>query len=242
MVATQTEVEAEPRWRRAGPPYELTRGEIVALLREQGYIVTERQLQVWATRGILPPPTRKLPRGATDGAPRAIYPGYMATAIRDLLDEARQGRQLAALKEAAPSYIEARRLQAGAEASPLTPVRAERQVLWKVEATPPSAGAAVAHADGATAPATAASACMSATGSLVATGTVTPRISRALSREMLAYARRFAEKNGTRLKHAALMVEGEDGQRLSLTLSGDETQPADDQINTHYLTNRACLC
>ena len=191
MVAAQTEVEVDPRWKRVGPPYELTRDEVVAFLREQGYIVTERQLQQWATRGILPTPPRKLPRGATDGVSRAVYPGYMATAIRDLLDEARQGRQLAALKEAAPRYIAARQSQAGPEASPLAPVGAEYQSSWKVEATS------------------------------AATGTVTPRISRALSREVLAYARRFAEKNGTRLKCATLVVEGEDGQRLSLTLNSD---------------------
>ncbi len=225
MVATQTEGDVEPRWRRAGPPYELTRGEIVEFLREQGYIVTERQLQKWAMRGILTAPTRKLPRGATDGKPRAVYPGYMATAIRDLLDDVREGRQLTALKEAAPRYIEARRAQAGAEASPLSRVGTERQVLWKVEATPPPAGDAVVHAAVATATATATPASINATSTLVAIGTVTPRISRALTREVLAYARRFAEKNGTRLKHAMLVVEGEDGQRLSLTLNSEETRP-----------------
>ena len=234
MVAAQVEGEMEPRWRRVGPPYELTRGEVVEFLREQGYIVTERQLQVWVTRGILPHPARKLPRGATDGAPRAVYPGYMATAIRDLLDAARQGRQLAALKEAAPRYIEARRSQAGAEASPLSPVGVELQSSWSVAATVPSQRLAVAQPGHAAAETPARGASVQVTASLETVGTVAPRISRVLSREVLGYAKRFAEKNGTRLKHVALVIEGEDGQRLSLTLSGDETQPTDERGNAHH--------
>ena len=192
MIAAQVEGEVEPRWQRVGPPYEMTREEVVEFLREQGYIVTERQLQQWATRGILPAATRKLPPGIDDGHPRAIYPGYMATVIRDLLDDATQGQPLTALKDAAPRYIELRRSQAGAEASPLKRVVATRSLRWRVES---------------------------------ATTTVTPRISRALSRQVLAYARQFAEKNGTALKRTTLVVEGQDGQRLTLALDTSEVPP-----------------
>ena len=202
MVAEQ---QAEPRWKRAGPPYEMTREEIVAFLREQGYLVTERQLQQWATRGILPAATRKLPRGGGDGHPRAIYPAYLATVIRDLLDDATQGQPLAALQEAAPRYIELRRSDAGPDASPLKRVTAERSLRWRVEAAPVALAAIGAGG---------------ATGT--ATLTVTPRIARALSHQVLAYARQFAERNGTSLKRATLVVEGQDGQRLTLTLESDE--------------------
>jgi len=217
MVAEQAEQQSEPRWERMGPPYEMTRAEVVEFLREQGYMVTERQLQHWASQGVVPAATRKLPRGATDGKPRAIYPGYMATVIRDLLDDATQGRPLTALKDAAPRYIESRRSEAGPEASPLKRVAATRSARWQVEVAPVSLTRTVP-----------ASAALTMTATMAATGTVTPPLSRTLSRQILAYAKRFAEKNGTRWQRTVLVVEGADGQRLALTLDSHET-PSDER-------------
>jgi len=133
----------------------------------------------------------------------------MAIAIRDLLEDARQGRTLAQLEAAAPHYIEQRRSEAGPDAGSLTRVAAPRSVRWRVEAAP--VALAASGAAGATA---------------TVTLTVTPRISRALSHQMLAYAKQFAERNGTSLKSATLVVEGQDGQRLTLTLADDATPPA----------------
>ena len=84
----------EPRWKTIGPPYRLTRDEIIAELAQRGVRVTDRQLKLWATRGLLPPPERRLPRGATDGKPRALHPYWVVGLIPDMLVRMRSGHTI----------------------------------------------------------------------------------------------------------------------------------------------------
>jgi hypothetical protein len=84
MSESETEVQAEPRWKIAGEPYLLTRDELLAELREWAPGVTERQLRSWTSYGLLPPTTRNVPIGANDGVARALYPVWVIGLVRAL--------------------------------------------------------------------------------------------------------------------------------------------------------------
>ncbi len=103
MSESETQVQAEPRWRIVGEPYLLTRDELLAELREWVPGVTERQLRSWATYGLLPPTTRKVPPGAMDGVARALHPVWVIGLIRDLWKRIRwKQRTIEQLKSIAP--------------------------------------------------------------------------------------------------------------------------------------------
>jgi len=98
--------DAEPRWKAAGEPYQLTRDELVDNLRHRfKYDVTARQLRAWQAYGILPKPLRAVPRGATDGKPRALYPHYMFLTILELCERWEAGATRDELKDAAPDLL-----------------------------------------------------------------------------------------------------------------------------------------
>jgi hypothetical protein len=92
MSETQTAIQAEPRWKTAGEPYLLTRNELLTELREWVPGLTERQLCSWTSYGLLPPTTRNVPSGATDGVARALYPVWVIGLVRDLWKRT-QGKQ-----------------------------------------------------------------------------------------------------------------------------------------------------
>jgi hypothetical protein len=95
--------DTTPRWKRAGPPYLMTRAELIEELATWQYRVTDRQLKSWATYGLLPPPIRQVPPGATDGKPRALYRPWVIGAVMDLLARLRKGETVEDLKPIAPS-------------------------------------------------------------------------------------------------------------------------------------------
>ena len=66
--------------------------ELLAELREWVPGVTERQLRSWTSYGLLPPTTRNVPAGATDGVARALYPVWVIGLVRDLWKRT-QGKQ-----------------------------------------------------------------------------------------------------------------------------------------------------
>jgi hypothetical protein len=91
MSEAQVEIQTEPRWKTAGEPYLLTRDELITELDQRGVHVSDRQLKLWATHGLLPPPIRRLPVGATDGKSRALHPFWVIGLIPDLLSRLRSG-------------------------------------------------------------------------------------------------------------------------------------------------------
>lgn len=90
-----TDQRTEPRWRRAGPPYHLTRAELLDELRRRGYTITAQTLQKWARAGLIPRPARRRPPGATDGVARAMYAAALLPVLERLLRESGPGLPLA---------------------------------------------------------------------------------------------------------------------------------------------------
>jgi len=101
------EADTEPRWKTAGAPYLMTRAELIEELGTGWrYKVTDRQLKSWATYGILPPPTRQVPPGATDGKPRALYRPWIMGAVMDIVVGLGKGETIEDIKRIAPSIWE----------------------------------------------------------------------------------------------------------------------------------------
>ena len=99
--------KTEPRWKMAGPPYLLTRDELLQELRSSGYALSDRRLRDWATEHIIPRPRRRVPAQAPDRVPRVLYPSFMVAVIKDLLD-AESSRQTTReeLRQMAPQRIQ----------------------------------------------------------------------------------------------------------------------------------------
>ena len=105
MVAAQ--IETEPRWLVAGPPYEFTRGELLELMQIMGLPMTESRLRYWADQRLLPAPSRRtVPPGATDGIVRALYPVWTIGLLSVLHERSRRNETIAQLQAAIPALLE----------------------------------------------------------------------------------------------------------------------------------------
>ena len=186
----------EPRWLAAGPPYLLTRDELIAELAARGFATSPRQLQSWVSYGVLPKPARRVPALADARVPRALYPAWLIPVLEELLGLAHQNQTIAQLKDQAPAIIAHWRekdavLLAGSAsatasapaatiAGALRPVGTSRSASWQVRAN--------------------------------------PRVSRALQRAAWAYARALAAANERTVANLALVVQDEDGAELRVAL------------------------
>jgi hypothetical protein len=176
------------------PPL-MTREAVLAELHERGYQISERQLRSWVTYGILPRPIRRVPKGATDGVARALYPVWMVDVIAYLVHEMARGVSREKLKFMAPTVIQALELtykmeQIGSRTTPDTFDAVWDQVidddvvsaLDYLPAPPP------------------------------------PRIPRALQRAVQDYAERVALASGTPITHITLDLMDADGKKTTIAL------------------------
>jgi len=95
--------DEEPRWLRAGSPYEFTRGELLELMQIMGHPMTERRLRNWADRDLLPPPSKRaIPPGATDRVARALYPVWTIALLEELYRRSERNETIEEMKAALP--------------------------------------------------------------------------------------------------------------------------------------------
>ncbi len=200
--ATMEEVESapgetEPRWKMAGPPYLLTRDELLQEVHSFGYDLSDRRVRDWATQNIIPRPMHRLPAQATDGIARSLYPAFMVEVIKDLLEaELRdQVTTREALRQMAPQRIQYWQARYGDNP--------------EVKEIPPSTST---FSGGATIP------IPISAGRLVASGTVSPAPARRLQHAVWGYASRFAERNSSRVTGATLTLQTEDGTAVTIPI------------------------
>ena len=220
MVAAP--VEADLRWRQAGPPYLLTRDELVEELARRGYATSERQIVSWVSYGILPKSERKVPKLAGDRLPRALYPAYLIPALQELLHHAGQNATIAQLREMAPAILATWRERLGGG--------------------PPGvalSGTASGKASGSATLATSAALSGTATGTAGDSATLTmtdprvrppltrlngaratapPAIPRALQRALWAYAQHLAELRQSAPVEARLVVQLAEGDEEAIAV------------------------
>jgi hypothetical protein len=104
----RTDIPPEPRWKRAGPPYLLTRDEFFEELQNQrmNINISERQLRSWVSYGLLPRPVRRAPPGANDGVARALYPIWIMGLIFDVQYRLAMGQHIDDVKKYVPALTE----------------------------------------------------------------------------------------------------------------------------------------
>lgn len=210
---TEQDVTTEPRWKAAGPPYLLTRDELLQELHSSGYDLSERRLRDWATEQILPRPVHRLPAQATDGIARALYPAFMVAVIKDLLDAeaSRKTTSRASLRKLAPQRIQYWQARYGD--APEVKDATTRVATQTVQITPLSVSDAGAiHAK----ETSSLRATSTGTSSVTATLTVSPAPAHRLRDAVWGYAARFAERNGSRVTEATLTLQTEEG--ISVTI------------------------
>ena len=231
MIAVMKENEqvtttAEPRWKAAGPPYLLTRDELLSELHKLGYQMSDRQIRDWVTDKIIPRPTHRLPPGATDGIARALYPAWLLVVITKLLQEIDRGASRAEAQHLAQPLIEQWREHAD-NLYIIDQVLAGNRVLWGSATAQPATGSgpgvttpqtgdterrdAVAHVN--------TQVLLTGQSSVTAKGTVLPRIPRRLQLAIWGYAARFTERNSTRVTEASLTLRTEDGGEVHITIN-----------------------
>jgi len=177
------------RWLRTDPPYEFTRDELLAIVRSAGFDISEHQLRSWVSYGVLPRPDRRLPAGATDGVARALYPRHVSHLLLYLLQDAKDGAQLAELKIKAAEYREILKGE-DANPNPRSMPFANQPVTIRVNQT---------------------------TGGLKVTDTIRwARGMRGLQRAVWKYAERLMERKNTVVKRATLLLENEDGSEIRI--------------------------
>lgn len=225
-VAIANEQSLRPRWLRAGPPYWLTRDELIAEMAARGFVVGEPQLRAWVSRGILPKPERRVPPLAEERLPRALYPAHFIPALGALLGFAQQGESLAEIKQRAPEVFDHWRHQVG-EGAPPPPARAYSTLSGVgVSPAPTGSGAslvatpppAIETTTGASGAATAGAAVLTGSATLQVAATVTPRLTRALQRAVWEYARRVAERNGVEIECMTLVAHMPAGEELPVSI------------------------
>ncbi len=203
--------KTEPRWKMAGPPYLLTRDELLQELRSSGYALSDRRLRDWATEHIIPRPRRRVPAQAPDRVPRVLYPSFMVAVIKDLLDaESSSQTTREELRQMAPQRIQYWQARYGdnpevKEIPPSTSTFSGGATI----PIPISAGTLVSAPLAAT---------LSGTGRLVASATVSPAPARRLQDAVWGYASRFAERNSSRVIEATLTLKTEDGTVITIPI------------------------
>ncbi len=188
--------QPQPRWKIAGPPYLLTRDELLQELRSSGYALSARRLRDWATEHIIPRPRRRVPAQAPDRVPRVLYPSFMVAVIKDLLDaESSSKTTREQLRQMAPQRIQYWQARYGDNP--------------EVKEIPPRTST---FSGGATIP------IPISVGTLVASGTVSPAPARRLQDAVWGYASRFAERNSSRVIEATLTLKTEDGTVITIPI------------------------
>lgn len=192
-MAAEMQHEDEPRWQRAGPPYQFTREELQEELASFGFEITARQIRSWVSYGLIPRPIQQVPPLAPDGVARALYPAWVLFVLWRLLDKHRQGATIAQLKEIAPELIEHYqdnpRYNALEGWPPTTTIELPTaKATW--EAIPPTVSRTATDRGEVTE-----HAAVTASVSVTATGTVWPRIPRALRRAVWDYVQKVSERN-----------------------------------------------
>ncbi len=187
--------KTEPRWKMAGPPYLLTRDELLQELRSSGYALSDRRLRDWATEHIIPRPRRRVPAQAPDRVPRVLYPSFMVAVIKDLLD-AESSRQTTReeLRQMAPQRIQYWQARYGDDP--------------EVKEIPPSTST---FSGGATIP------IPISTGTLVS-APPGPAPAQRLRLAVWGHAARVAERNAIRVTEATLMLKTEDGTVITIPI------------------------
>ncbi len=222
--ATMEEVESapgetEPRWKMAGPPYLLTRDELLQEVHSFGYDLSDRRVRDWATQNIIPRPMHRLPAQATDGIARSLYPAFMVEVIKDLLEaELRdQVTTREALRQMAPQRIQYWQARYGddpevKEIPPSTSTFSGGATI----PIPISNGTLVSAPPASTLSGTVPA--PTSTGRLTAGGTVSPAPARRLQHAVWGYASRFAERNSSRVTGATLTLQTEDGTAVTIPI------------------------
>ena len=95
----EQDVTTEPRWKTAGPPYLLTREELLDELHSRGTLITDRQLKSWVTYGLIPRPIRRVRPGTTDGRPHALFHLWTIGLIGEYWRRLHKGQTIEKLKE-----------------------------------------------------------------------------------------------------------------------------------------------
>jgi len=210
--------KTEPRWKMAGPPYLLTRDELLQELRSSGYALSDRRLRDWATEHIIPRPRRRVPAQAPDRVPRVLYPSFMVAVIKDLLD-AESSRQTTReeLRQMAPQRIQYWQARYGddpevKEIPPSTSTFSGGATIPIPISTGTLVSAPPASTLSGTVPAP------TSTGRLTAGGTVSPAPARRLQHAVWGYASRFAERNSSRVTGATLTLQTEDGTAVTIPI------------------------
>ena len=187
--------KTEPRWKMAGPPYLLTRDELLQELRSSGYALSDRRLRDWATEHIIPRPRRRVPAQAPDRVPRVLYPSFMVAVIKDLLDaESTSQTTREELRQMAPQRIQYWQARYGDNP--------------EVKEIPPSTST---FSGGATIP------IPISAGTLVSAPSG-PAPAQRLRLAVWGHAARVAERNAIRVTEATLMLKTEDGTVITIPI------------------------
>ncbi len=213
--------KTEPRWKRAGPPYLLTRDELLQELRSSGYALSDRRLRDWATEHIIPRPIRRVPAQAPDRVSHVLYPSFMVAVIKDLL-VAESSRQTTReeLRQMAPQRIQYWQARYGdnpevKEIPPSTSTFSGGATIPIPISTGTLVSAPPASTLSGTVPAP------TSTGRLTAVAPVTPVGPAPAQRLRLAvwgHTARVAERNAIRVTEATLMLKTEDGTVITIPI------------------------
>lgn len=106
MVATeapQSAGEMVARARAQEPPLRYTGDDLIMLV---GGVVSRHQFKRYAAAGLLPTPEKRVPPGATDGVPRALYPWWTIYVLNDVIRQRASGARMADLQATATERIE----------------------------------------------------------------------------------------------------------------------------------------
>jgi hypothetical protein len=212
--------KTEPRWKMAGPPYLLTRDELLQELRSSGHALSDRRLRDWATDHIIPRPRRRVPAQAPDRVPRVLYPSFMVAVIKDLLDaESTSQTTREELRQMAPQRIQYWQARYGDDPEVKEiPPSASTFSGGATIPIPISAGTLVSAPPGSTLSGTGTVPAPTSTGRLTAAAPVGPAPAQRLRLAVWGHAARVAERNAIRVTEATLMLKTEDGTVITIPI------------------------